>query len=84
MLMSCITRRQILRSTQLTQTKHTCYPRTIETMKIDLKLLLVNLPHVLIFFYRATGYEPEHCDIPSLPQPERAILRLQVPTAKDK
>jgi hypothetical protein len=53
-------------------------------MKIDLKLLLINLPHVLIFFYRATGYEPEHRDIPSLTQSEGAVLRLQVPTARDK
>jgi hypothetical protein len=37
---------------------------------------------MLIFFNGPPGDEPEDSDIPSLTQPKRSILRLQVPTDK--
>jgi len=80
--MGSITSRQILRLMQLTQTEYTDYrARNRSSENINLKLLLVNLSHVLVFFYGAACDEPEDSDVPSLTQAKRSILRLQIPAA---
>jgi hypothetical protein len=49
---------------------------------VHLQLLLVDLPHVLIFFDGAARDEAQDGDVSPLSQSKRSILSLQVPTDK--